>query len=128
MLYKKYHCQILCQLISYNSGISDNIYSGMFRRNFLSFMFETRNRVSQSQFLWLPYWDRISENRRYVLINFLVLNQFKKIQLQYATNKIKIGPLEPEIQPAKVRASLLWAYDVTWCHRTTSGNNIICNT
>ena len=30
------------------------------------------------------------------------LSEFRSIQLQFATNRIKIGPLEPEIQPSKV--------------------------
>ena len=34
-------------------------------------------------------------------IDFMSLNDSKRIQLQFATNRIKIGPLEPEIQPAK---------------------------
>ena len=59
----------------------------------------------------------------------IVSNESIRIQLQFATNRIKIGPLKPEIQPAKGWAtSLLWAYDVTWCHRPTAGNNIIFHT
>ena len=35
-------------------------------------------------------------------IYFIALNEFKKnIQLQFATNRIKISPLEQEIQPPK---------------------------
>ena len=34
-------------------------------------------------------------------IDFIALSESKKIQLQFAINRIKIGPLEPEIQPAK---------------------------
>ena len=34
-------------------------------------------------------------------IDFMSLNDSRRIQLQFATNRIKIGPLEPEIQPAK---------------------------
>ena len=33
--------------------------------------------------------------------DFIALNESKMIQLQFATNRIKIGPLEPEIQPVK---------------------------
>ena len=64
-------------------------------------------------------------------INFIALNESRMIQLQFATNWIKIGPLEPEIQPAKVRDVIKrWAYDVTWRHQPTAlaGNNITCNT
>ena len=47
-------------------------------------------------------------------IDFIVLNEFRRIQLQFATNRIKIGPIEPEIQPAKCCVpSLCLAYDVT---------------
>ena len=34
-------------------------------------------------------------------IDFIHLCQSEKIQLQFATNRIKICPLKPEIQPAK---------------------------
>ena len=34
-------------------------------------------------------------------IDFVALNESRRIQLQFATNRIKIGPSEPEIQPAK---------------------------
>ena len=34
-------------------------------------------------------------------IDFIALNESKKIQLQFATNRIKIGLLETEMQPAK---------------------------
>ena len=34
-------------------------------------------------------------------IDFIALHKSRMIQLQFATNKIKIGQLEPEIQPAK---------------------------
>ena len=34
-------------------------------------------------------------------IDFIALNQSRMIQLQIATNRIKINPLEPEIQAAK---------------------------
>ena len=34
-------------------------------------------------------------------IGFTALNESRRIQLQFATKRIKIGPLEPEIQPAK---------------------------
>ena len=40
-------------------------------------------------------------------IDLIVLNESRRIQLQFATNRIKIGFLEPEI------TSLHWAYDVT---------------
>ena len=36
-----------------------------------------------------------------IKIYFIALNEFRRIQLQFATNRIKKGPLEPEIQPAK---------------------------
>ena len=35
------------------------------------------------------------------MIDFIALNESRRIQLQFVTNRIKIGPLEPEIQPAK---------------------------
>ena len=34
-------------------------------------------------------------------IDFIDLNESRMIQLQFATKRIKIGPSEPEIQPAK---------------------------
>ena len=34
-------------------------------------------------------------------IDFIALNESRRIHLQFATNRIKIGPLKPEIQPAK---------------------------
>ena len=34
-------------------------------------------------------------------IDFIALNESIRIQLQFATNRIKIGPLEPQIQPHK---------------------------
>ena len=34
-------------------------------------------------------------------IDFIALNESRKFWLQFATDRIKIGPLEPEIQPAK---------------------------
>ena len=34
-------------------------------------------------------------------IDFVALNESRRIQLQFATNRIKTGLLEPEIQPAK---------------------------
>ena len=43
------------------------------------------------------------ENRRTSWIDFIAINESRRIQLQFATNRIKIGPLEPEIQPPKVR-------------------------
>ena len=44
-------------------------------------------------------------------------------QLQFATNRIKIGPLEPEIQPAKSCVmSLRYAYDITLRNRPTAGD------
>ena len=59
-------------------------------------------------------------------IDLIVLNESRRIQLQFATNRIKIGLLEPEI------TSLHWAYDVTSRHRPAAGNNIanlviLCN-
>ena len=35
-------------------------------------------------------------------IDFIALNQSRRIQLQFSTNRIKIAPLEPEIQHSKV--------------------------
>ena len=35
-------------------------------------------------------------------IDFIALNESSRIQLQLARSRIKIGPLEQEIQPAKV--------------------------
>ena len=32
---------------------------------------------------------------------FFALNTYRRIQLQFATNRIKIGPFKPEIQPGK---------------------------
>ena len=62
-------------------------------------------------------------------IDFIGSNELRRIQLQFATNRIKISLLEPEIQPAKgCTTSLLWAYDVTCCHKPAAGNNITCNT
>ena len=47
-------------------------------------------------------------------INIIVLSKSRRIQLQFATNRIIIDKLEPEIQPAKGSVtSLRWAYDVT---------------
>ena len=34
-------------------------------------------------------------------IYFIDLNEARRIQLQFVINRFKIGPLEPEIQPAK---------------------------
>ena len=46
-------------------------------------------------------------------IDFIPLNEFRRIQIQFATNRIKIGLLEPEIQPSKCCAtSLRNAFDV----------------
>ena len=43
----------------------------------------------------------------------MILNELRMIQLQLETIRIKIGRLEPEIQPVKSWAtSLGWAYDV----------------
>ena len=39
------------------------------------------------------------KNRQKVKIDFIVLNESRMIQLQFATNRIQIGPLESE--PAK---------------------------
>ena len=36
--------------------------------------------------------------------SFIAFNKTKRIQLQFATNRIKIGLLEPEIEPAKAVA------------------------
>ena len=56
-------------------------------------------------------------------IYFIAYYESKRFQLQFATNRIKIGPLEPEIQPVKgCPTSLRWAYDVTWRHTPTAGN------
>ena len=45
--------------------------------------------------------DLLVKINRMFKIDFIALNQSKMIQLQFATSRIKIGPLEPEIQPAK---------------------------
>ena len=34
-------------------------------------------------------------------IKFIALNEYKRIQLRFATNRIKIGPLQSEIQSTK---------------------------
>ena len=52
-------------------------------------------------------------------IDFIALNESTMIQLQFATNRIKIGLFEPEIKAAfgrlylRLRTSLRWAYDNT---------------
>ena len=40
-------------------------------------------------------------NKKSTPVKPIPLNEYRRIQLQFATNKIKIGQLEPEIQPAK---------------------------
>ena len=43
-------------------------------------------------------------------IDIIALNESSRIQLQFASNRIKIGPLEPEIQPAKcARRHYAWS-------------------
>ena len=41
------------------------------------------------------------KNRHMFEIDFIASNESRMIQLQFTTNRIEIGPLEPEIQPAK---------------------------
>ena len=48
-----------------------------------------------------PNHDRIGDNRQSFQNDFIALNESIRIQLQFATNRIKIGPLEPQIQPHK---------------------------
>ena len=40
-------------------------------------------------------------NRTMFKIDFIVLNESRKRHLQFTTNRIIIGPLEPKIQPVK---------------------------
>ena len=73
-----------------------------------------------------PYWWKSTESSK---IDFIVLIKSRIIQPLFATNRIKIGPLEPEIQPAKgTRRHYAGAYDVTCRHRPSASNNITCNT
>ena len=66
--------------------------------------------------------------KRLLFQNWFVLNELRKIQLQFATNIIKIGQLKQEVQPAKgCETSLSWGYDVTWRHSPAAKNNIICH-
>ena len=53
-------------------------------------------------------------------IDFIALKELRWIQLQFATNRIKISTLEQEVQPAKGCISL-----GLWRHRPAAGNNII---
>ena len=45
--------------------------------------------------------------------DFIALNESRRIQLQFSINRIKIGQIEPEIQPAK-GAQGLYAGPMTW--------------
>ena len=63
---------------------------------------------------------------KFFKIGFIAVNESRRIQLQFATNRIKISPLEPEIQPAKGCAtSVRWP--MTSLHRPAAGNNVICH-
>ena len=52
------------------------------------------------------------------------LNKSRWIQLQFATNRIKIGQLKHEMQPDKCAQR----HYVTWRHRIAAGNNLPSNT
>ena len=56
---------------------------------------------SQKRALKAPNRNGTGENRQSFQNWFHFLNESKRIQLQFASNRIKIGPLELEIQPAK---------------------------
>ena len=44
---------------------------------------------------------KLAKIDRVFKIYFIALNESRRIQLQFAINRIKIGPLETEMQPAK---------------------------
>ena len=50
------------------------------------------------------YWVEIGNMFK---IDFIALNESRRIQLQFVLNRIKITPLESEIQPAKGCATSL---------------------
>ena len=62
-------------------------------------------------------------------IDFIALNESKMIQLQFATSRLKIGPLEPEIHPVKSAwrryVGPVTSRDVI---SLKTSNNITCNT
>ena len=56
-----------------------------------------------TMFFYYPNtWGSIQDKiRKFSKLIFCAQNESKKIQQKFATNRIKIIPLEPEIQPVK---------------------------